>query len=121
MLSAGSLSILALGNPEETGLRTVQPMNHSEVQTYYHARRETALILAVWLVAMVYIVTYCYLFGGAPQEGQLNLVWGMPSWVFWGVVVPWLACDVTTVWFCLWYMADDDLGPDRAAEVGDGD
>ena len=62
-------------------------MNESEVQTYYHARRETVVIMAVWFLALVYVVTYCYLFGRPPQEGQLKLVWGMPSWVFWGVVL----------------------------------
>ncbi len=92
-------------------------MNKSEVQTYYHARRETVVILSVWFLALVYVVTYCYLFGKAPQEGPIKLVWGIPSWVFWGVVIPWLVCDVITVWFSLWYMADDDLGPDRSQEM----
>ena len=52
-------------------------MNKSEVQAYYHARRETVLIMAVWFLALVCVVTYCYLFGRPPQEGQLNLVWGV--------------------------------------------
>ena len=38
---------------------------------------------------------------------------GMPSWVFWGVLVPWLVCAVFTFWFAGFFMADDDLGKDH--------
>lgn len=94
-------------------------MNHSEYQTYRHACREALLILAIWLAAMVYILTYCYLFGHPPDNGQVVLIWGMPSWVFWGVVVPWGVSNLITVWVCFGFMADDDLGADRAEEVED--
>lgn len=95
-------------------------MKESEQQTYWHAQRETLVIVVVWVLAMVYVLTYCYLFGYPPADGQVRLVWGMPSWVFWGVVLPWLACDLITMWFCFWFMVEDDLGEDRAEEVGYG-
>jgi hypothetical protein len=36
----------------------------------------------------------------------------MPDWVFWSVVLPWGLCFLLSIWFCFWYMADDDLGQD---------
>jgi hypothetical protein len=41
----------------------------------------------------------------------------MPSWFFWGVIVPWGVCALFTFWFAGFYMKDDDLGTDHAAEL----
>ena len=43
---------------------------------------------------------------------------GMPSWVVWGIAVPWIVADIFTVWFCFFYMKDDDLGlsPEELAQ-----
>ena len=35
---------------------------------------------------------------------------GVPVWVFWSIVIPWMLANIFTFWFCLFYMADDDLG-----------
>lgn len=35
---------------------------------------------------------------------QLSMVLGLPAWVFWGIVLPWLAVDVVAVWFCFVWM-----------------
>ena len=35
---------------------------------------------------------------------------GIPTWLFWGIGVPWLVADVLTTWFCFFAMKDDDLG-----------
>ncbi|MFC1596602.1 DUF997 family protein [Planctomycetota bacterium] len=76
-----------------------------------HARREAVAILAAFGVCLVWSVTTCYLTGyRAPGEAELSTVLGMPSWVFWGVLVPWVAADVFAVWFCFFYMVDDPLG-----------
>jgi hypothetical protein len=51
----------------------------------------------------------------------------MPSWVFWGVLVPWLVADLFALWFCFFFMADDPLrdaeeeGDAAAADTADGD
>lgn len=85
---------------------------------FLHSRREAAIIFGVWIVALVWAVPYCYLNGyldsGARVDPEsLRTVWGIPSWVFWGIAVPWLAADVFTIWFCFCYMQDDDLGEER--------
>jgi len=87
--------------------------------TFLHSRREAAIIFGVWATALVWSVPYCYFNGystlASPEE--LQTILGIPSWVFWGVGFPWLLADVFTVWFCFFYMADDDLG-EEASDAG---
>ena len=42
---------------------------------------------------------------------------GMPSWVFWGIMVPWALCALFTFWFAGFFMADDDLGKDHTPDL----
>ena len=91
-----------------------------------HGRREAMLTFAIWLIAMVYTVGYCYLFGYGRTPESLTYVLWFPDWVFWGIVVPWLACVVVTTIFAFLIMVDEPLGPevppadDRTSEVAIG-
>ena len=76
---------------------------------FLHARREAFVIFLAWLVALVWAVPYCYLTGYG-IEGEIPTVWGMPSWLFWGILAPWVVADLFTVWFCMFYMKNDELG-----------
>jgi hypothetical protein len=87
-----------------------------------HSRREAIIIFLAWLAATVYCCTYSYLYGyireGRPLGPEdVRPILGMPSWVFWGFMVPWGVCALFTVWFAGFYMKDDDLGSDHAAEL----
>jgi hypothetical protein len=87
-----------------------------------HSRREAIIIFLAWLAATVYCCTYSYFYGyireGHPLGPEdVRPVLGMPSWVFWGFMVPWGVCALFTVWFAGFYMKDDDLGSDHAAEL----
>ena len=101
-----------------------------------HARREARIILSCWVVSLVYTVSYCYLFGYfshepsgtstgpdvafalgglAPFNRQVEslrtpLGLGVPDWVFFGIVLPWLGCIGLTLWFCFRCFREDDLG-----------
>lgn len=77
---------------------------------FVHARREALLILAVWASCLVWSVTWCYQNGFHLAPEEVTTVVGIPTWVFWGIVVPWLAADVFSIWFCFFYMVEDDLG-----------
>lgn len=77
---------------------------------FLHARREALVILLAWLSCLVWSVTYCVLFGYGTAAGQIDTVLGIPSWVVWGIVAPWLVANVFAVWFCFFFTADDDLG-----------
>ena len=89
-----------------------------EQQLLRHARREGLLLMAVWLLALLWSVGYSRLFGYARNPDDITLILGMPDWVFWGIAVPWVICVAFTVWFCFFFMADDDLGRDPDEETG---
>ena len=86
---------------------------HDWDPVFIHSRREAAVIFLIWLLAFAWVVPYSYLNGyGEPAEGEtVPLIWGIPSWLFFGVVVPWLVADILTLWFCFGFMKDDDLEP----------
>jgi hypothetical protein len=97
---------------------SASPVGTSDVEydaTYIHARREGALIFFVWFLCLIWAVPVCYFTGydSNIDPAKLETLWGIPKWVFWGLVVPWLAADVFTVWLCFFYMKDDDLGEDH--------
>ena len=83
------------------------------------ARREALVVLVLWLAALTYTVGYCYLYGYGRSLESLTFVMGIPDWVFWGVVVPWMACLLASWGFSFLLMADADLGEENEeAEEG---
>lgn len=102
---------------------------------YLNSIREACLILVLWLAAGIFTVSWCYFGGYLTHEPDLAaagpdlvdllgpferfdrdpdslttpLGLGIPDWIFYGVVLPWLACIGLTFWFCLKYFSEDDL------------
>lgn len=95
--------------------QNVIPPDEEFDPVFIHSRREAIIIFCVWVVCLLWAVPYCYN-NGYPAAGEqfdpesLVLVWGMPSWVFYGIVLPWLLAILFSTWFCFSYMKDDDLG-----------
>lgn len=88
---------------------------------FIHGRREMIFILVVWVVALLWVVPYCYWQGFVHDPAnfdpeQLETVLGMPAWVVWGIAVPWLAANLITIVFCFGFMTDDDLGEANEGE-----
>ena len=90
---------------------------------FLNARREAITIFFVWLAGLAWAVPFCYWNGYLdrydPETFTTTL--GVPTWLFWGIAVPWLVADLVTTWFCFFYMKDDDLGQaeEPAAAVGE--
>jgi hypothetical protein len=87
-----------------------------------NSRREAIIIAVVWFASTTYCCTYCYLYGyirdGRPLGPRdVQPILGMPSWMFWGVMVPWGICAIFTFWFAGFYMSDDDLGTNHTSEL----
>jgi hypothetical protein len=59
---------------------------------------------------MAYTLTYCGINGYGRDAASIQLVFGFPDWIFWGVIVPWLACTAVSIVFALCIMSDDPLG-----------
>ena len=79
---------------------------------FLHSRREAIVIFCFWLTALLWAVPFCYLNGYADNVNPENFstTWGIPTWLFWGILVPWIAADIATAWFCFFFMKDDELG-----------
>jgi hypothetical protein len=97
-------------------------VSHQTDPVLKHARREALIIGMVWLAATTYSCVSCYLLGYRREGHMLGVpdihpVFGMPSWVFWGIIAPWGACALFTFWFAGFYMADDELGKDHTPEL----
>jgi hypothetical protein len=100
------------------------PTANPATRLYRNTRREAVLIAFVWLAALIWVVGYCYLRGYAhPADswlvtsglangpnGTFDRLWGFPSWVLFGIVIPWVLASLVTLCFAQFIMADDDLG-----------
>ena len=89
----------------------------SEDPVLSSARKEAVAAVLLFSGALLYTVVYCAWKGYHREPGTLTFVLGIPDWVFWGVLVPWLACSAIAFPFALWFMKDADLG----AEGGEDD
>jgi hypothetical protein len=71
---------------------------------------EAKVVGLVWLTALVYCS--CMLSRGyvAPtQRPELPaLVWGVPAWVFWGLLLPWVVLIGVTWLFAAFVLKDDE-------------
>ena len=77
---------------------------------FLHARRETLVLLVAFVIFLVWTILTCYILGYRQPTVDVRTVGGLPHWVFWGVVVPWMAANVFTFAFAWFYMANDPLG-----------
>jgi hypothetical protein len=85
------------------------------------------VVIGIWLVAMLWTIGYCGTFGYG-SEGEPTLVLGVPSWVMWGIFVPWTVCTCLSTILATSFIRDADLGEDpeevrsdqeAAREIGD--
>jgi hypothetical protein len=112
----GVLGVLAVYPSPES------PMPPREDPVLRNARREAVVIFIAWVAATAYSCAYSYFFGYIRPGHELGPadvrpILGIPSWVVWGIIAPWLACAAFTVWFAGFVMADDDLGVDKTPEL----
>ncbi|MDB4756750.1 MAG: DUF997 family protein [Pirellulaceae bacterium] len=82
---------------------------------FVNSRRETVVICILFILFMGWSVGVSYFLGEQsryfkPEDpANIDLVWGMPSWVCYGVMFPWIAVNAIAIWFCFFFMKDDDL------------
>ena len=61
-------------------------------------------------------MTYCYLNGYGATPDKLDFTLGFPTWVFWGVVLPWVLCAGLSLIIANVLMTDADLGLEPGEE-----
>lgn len=78
---------------------------------YLNSTRETRVLLVAFLVFLAWTIGVASWLGyGTEPQIIDSRIWGMPSWVFWSVLVPWLAATLFTFWFAWFFMRNDELG-----------
>ncbi|HET6423261.1 MAG TPA: DUF997 family protein [Planctomycetaceae bacterium] len=77
------------------------------------ARRETVITVVLWAAAMIYTVGVSVAWGYGRDPSTLKYVLGFPDWVFWGIVVPWLAFTLISAVFAMGVMQDAPLSDDE--------
>lgn len=80
--------------------------------SFRQSRKEFRFMLGAWVFFALWTGGYNALFAGGRDGEAIELVGGMPSWVFYGVALPWVLALATTIWFAMAYMKDTDLGED---------
>ncbi len=83
---------------------------------YLNARREALVIVLAFVIGGVYTVLYCYFFGYDLEAESVTTLLGIPTWVVWGIAVPWAAAILFSCWFGLWFVKDEDLGEEPEEE-----
>ncbi|MGI6075167.1 MAG: DUF997 family protein [Pyramidobacter sp.] len=74
-----------------------------------------ALCLKEFKIAAVTTMAYiliccclCWFLGYNKEPSQITLIAGIPSWIVWGVVVPWVVMVIFTVIYSFFIMEGDD-------------
>jgi len=88
--------------------------NPSTADEVRHARREAIFTGLLWCAAAAYTIGYCAVFGYGRSAKDLQFVFGIPDWVFWGIVTPWTVCLIIGVWFSYYFMTDEELGDEES-------
>lgn len=73
--------------------------------------KEARFCAAVWIVAWIICAAVTFRFGYLPPDQRPDEPWlvlGMPGWVLFGVIIPWLVLICLTVWFAAVYLKDDE-------------
>jgi len=94
---------------------SVSPTDTEEfAPVFLNSRREAIWIFCVWAIGLVWAVPFCYFTGydETVDAATFSMTMGIPTWLFWGILVPWIAADIFTIWFCFCFMKDDELGGD---------
>src|SRR5688500_17327048 len=73
------------------------------------SRREALFVAFIWIAAYAYTVGYAALYAYRPSAAS-EALFGMPRWVVWGVLLPWVVTLFLTIWFAAVGMKDEPLG-----------
>jgi hypothetical protein len=83
-----------------------------------HTLREAKWIVGIWAISFLWVIGYCSRFGVTSDVEPIATVGGIPSWVFWGIALPWVIATIVTCWFALGFIVDEPL--DGQGLDGDG-
>ena len=91
-------------------MRNVDPV-------FKNASREARVALLLFAAVFIWVLAVAARKGYGRQD--VVFIWGVPDWIFWGVILPWAASLGAAIWFGLRFMKEDDLGPEKREGLDD--
>jgi hypothetical protein len=92
--------------------------------SYRRTLKEAVVALLLWLGAGIWVLSVSYWLG---YRRPVHSIGGIPNWVLWGVLVPWVTLFFVHSWYSLFFLraddADDepeDTPPSHQAQRGPG-
>ncbi|QDV55823.1 hypothetical protein [Rosistilla oblonga] len=76
--------------------------------SYLNSLRELKFVGAIGTLALAWTLIYGGLKGYSSDPDAMDVILGMPSWVFWGIAVPWCVTSLATLFFALFILREDD-------------
>ena len=73
--------------------------------SYRRTRLEAIVSALVWAAAALWTVGASYLLGYKRPAASLL---GIPSWVVWGIFLPWVVFFLIHCWYSLVFLRDDE-------------
>ena len=74
------------------------------------SRKEAIWILFIWVGIAMWVLGYSALYVYPKDPSTMRLTFGLPTWVVWGILLPWILATMITIWFCLFVMEDHENG-----------
>lgn len=91
-------------------LKNLKENEFKDDPIYLRSRKEAMVAMLIFIAAGIYTLTFCFFFGYYIEPETVRTLWGIPSWVVWGVGFPWIVIVGVSVWFGAFYIQDEDLG-----------
>ncbi len=76
---------------------------------FKQTKRELGIFLTGWLFFAAWVIIYSYFNAYKDQNKEPSITFGMPSWVFWGIAVPWICATAFTVYLSLFVIKDQEF------------
>ena len=76
---------------------------------YLQSLKELWVLIVGFSFFLAWSTIACYTIGyRAPEVVAAEITFGVPSWIFWGIALPWTAASLFTIWYALFFIQDDD-------------
>ncbi len=73
--------------------------------SYRRTLKEAVVALLLWFGAGIWVISVSYWLG---YQRPVHSIGGIPNWVVWGVLLPWVVLFVLHSWYSLVFMRADD-------------
>ena len=78
-------------------------------ESFRQSRKELWFMLVSWAVFLIWTLSYNSTHAFDMEKSGIDPIIGMPQWVFFGILVPWVAALVLTICFAMFFMKDTEL------------